>query len=225
MRSATRAFGRWLDERFLRGPFHGAGGRRYARHERPAFERFDERLLAQVADRLATARCVVDVGGGGGELAALAATRAPQATVVLVEPSAELVALAARRGRAPRPVRVVRASAEALPLADACADLAVCESSLRHFGDRDRALAELRRVLAPGGTLLVAELDPLASATRIDHHARAMSGWLWRAAFGPLVVRTAPPKEALVAAARRAGFELRRWCDDPWQPLYILDLG
>jgi SAM-dependent methyltransferase len=49
----------------------------------------------------------------------------------------------------------VQGSMTAMPLDDGCVDLAVCYHVLEHIPDDHRALSELRRVLAPGGTALV----------------------------------------------------------------------
>ena len=214
----------WLDRWLLRRPFEGLSGRRYAALARPAFERFDERVLDQLPASLIEARWMLDVGAGPATFALAAARRYPQLRVLALEPSHELARTAAVAVADLPRVRVVRARAEQLPLADGAIALAVCLSSLRHFADRGRALAELRRVLAPGGTLVIIELDPRASPARIAHHARGLSERALRAVFGALVVRTAPPVEDVIALAERAGFLLRRRHDDPWQPLYLLEL-
>lgn len=79
-------------------------------------------------------------------------------TVIGLEPSPELLHMA--RGRAagaPVPVELLEASAEALPLESASIDTAVTTWTLCTIRDASRALAELRRVLKPGGVLLFVE--------------------------------------------------------------------
>jgi ubiquinone/menaquinone biosynthesis C-methylase UbiE len=216
-----------LDRVLFRRPFEGLAALVYRTRTRPAFEDFDERLLAHLAAPARSAQRLLEVGAGPATFARAAKRRFPHLEVIAVEPSRQLARAAAAAGRQERPaapVAVVRALAEELPLRDASISLAVCVSSIRHVADRRRAFAELRRVLVPGGALIIAELDPAASAARIAHHAdRLGSRWL-RASFGPLVVRTAPPWQAIAAAARRAGFDLVRYAEDPLQPLYLLDL-
>lgn len=75
-----------------------------------------------------------------------------------VDPSAELSALAQQRA-APltQPVKVLPVSGEALPLADAEFDTVVCTWTLCSIPNPYRAVAELRRVLKPGGELLFIE--------------------------------------------------------------------
>jgi len=195
----------WLDRVLYRHPFEGASARRYATAARPAFGDLDDRLLDAMA--LDGARRLLDVGSGPGTFAARAAVRHPGLHILTLEPS-----------HAFRPV--VRARGEALPLADACIDVAICLSSIRHVRDRALVLRELRRVAA---RLVIVELDPAASAERIANHADHIAGALLRHAFGPLIVRTAPPADAIVALARAAGWSLRTQRDDAIQPVYILD--
>jgi len=61
--------------------------------------------------------------------------------------------LRARAGAAHVPVEVVAGTAEELPFADESFDNVVTTLSLCSVGDLDVALAEIRRVLRPGGTL------------------------------------------------------------------------
>jgi ubiquinone/menaquinone biosynthesis C-methylase UbiE len=197
----------WLDRVLYRHPFEGASARRYATAERPAFGDLDDRLLDAMA--LDGARRLLDVGSGPGTFATRAAARHPGLHVISVEPS-----------HAFRPS--VRAVGEALPLANGCIDVAICLSSIRHVRDRPAVLRELRRVAA---RLVIVELDPAAPARRIANHADHLGGAVLRHAFGPLVVRTAPPAEAIARLAREAGWELRARRDDAIQPVYILDLA
>lgn len=56
-----------------------------------------------------------------------------------------------------RPVELREADAEALPFADASFDTVVCTLSLCTVPDLERAVAEMRRVLRPGGRLLLVD--------------------------------------------------------------------
>jgi malonyl-CoA O-methyltransferase len=84
-------------------------------------------------------------------------------------PSAEVIEIVAEDSPAPRfgwwrPVRRLRALGATLPIADAHADLALARFGALALGDFEASLAELRRVLAPGGLLLfaVSAEDPQA---------------------------------------------------------------
>ncbi|WP_287799038.1 class I SAM-dependent methyltransferase [Acidiphilium sp.] len=79
-------------------------------------------------------------------------------SVIGVEPSAELLAMAERQvGRARIPVELLEASAEALPLPSSSIDTAVTTWTLCTIPDAVQALREVRRVLKPGGVLLFVE--------------------------------------------------------------------
>jgi demethylmenaquinone methyltransferase/2-methoxy-6-polyprenyl-1,4-benzoquinol methylase len=59
----------------------------------------------------------------------------------------------------PVPFRAVRGVADALPFADATFDFLSMGFALRHVADLRATFAEYRRVLRPGGTLLVLEIS------------------------------------------------------------------
>lgn len=200
-----------LDRLLYRHAFEGGSARRYARDERPAFGDLDDRLLDALAGELGPERRLLDVGAGPGTFVARARERFPGLVVIAVEPSRDF----ARAG-------MVRAAAEALPLADRSIDVAICLSSIRHVRDRAAALRELRRVVR--GTLVIVELDPDADRRRIAAHADHLRSALLRVAFAPFVVRTAPPAGAIAALAAKAGFRQRALRPDPVQPVYMMEL-
>jgi SAM-dependent methyltransferase len=202
-----------FDRLLYRRPFEGGSARRYACDERPAFGDLDDRLLDGLAPELTGGtRRLLDLGCGPATFARRAAARFAQLTVVAIDPSRDF----ARRG-------VVRAVGEALPLASRSIDVAICLSSIRHVRDRAATLRELRRVVR--GHLTIVELDPAADRRRVATHADRISSPVLRHAFGPLVLRTAPPAAAIVTLARDAGFALRDLRADPIQPVYIMDLA
>ncbi|MEU0395292.1 class I SAM-dependent methyltransferase [Streptomyces sp. NPDC006208] len=95
---------------------------------------------------------VVDVGCGDGSAAATAAPLLAGHRIVGVDWSQD----ALRRAR-PRLGHVVRGELEhgGLPLADGCADAVLFSEVIEHLVDPDRALDELRRILRPGGHLML----------------------------------------------------------------------
>jgi len=200
-----------LDRFLYRRPFEGASAERYERAERPAFGDLDDRVLDGLD--LGGVRRLLDLGSGPGTFAARARARHPELTVVELDPSRRFAATPGR----------VRARGEALPLADRSIDVAICLSSIRHVRDRALTLRELRRVVA--GRLVIVELDPAASVARVAAHADRLGSAILRRAFGPLVVRTAPPARAIAALAIAAGFTQRALRADPIQPVYVLELA
>lgn len=121
--------------------------------ERGEIGRRREELLSGVTGRL----LIVGLGPGHDLEHLPAGVR----EVVAVEPSPAMNALAAARVRVlrERGVRVVFAAAvgEALPLADASVDAVLCAFVLCSVSDPAQTLAEVRRVLRPGGRLLLLE--------------------------------------------------------------------
>ena len=110
-------------------------------------------LHARLTDALAGVRgCVLDAGcGTGGLLAALRPAR-PDLTLVGLEWSAP----ASRRAREKSGAAIARGSVNALPFADASFDAVLAADVLCHGAvDPAAALAELHRVLRPGGKLVV----------------------------------------------------------------------
>jgi ubiquinone/menaquinone biosynthesis C-methylase UbiE len=93
---------------------------------------------------------VLEVGCGWGELAAWIA-RETGAEVAATDLSPRMVELARERG-----VAAELADVQELPFADGTFDVAVAAWMLYHVPDLDRALAELARVLRPGGRLVAA---------------------------------------------------------------------
>jgi ubiquinone/menaquinone biosynthesis C-methylase UbiE len=107
---------------------------------------------------LANARgSVVEIGGGTG--ANLPFYGAAVTSVKMTEPEAPMAKRLERKlaGHRGAPVELVLAPAEKLPFDDHQFDTAVSTLVLCAVGDQQRALAEIRRVLKPGGTLLFAE--------------------------------------------------------------------
>jgi ubiquinone/menaquinone biosynthesis C-methylase UbiE len=114
------------------------------------------RLVADLAE-VGPGDRVVDVGCGPGGFLREAAERG--ARVVGVDPSSQMRRLATWRTPASlrAAIRVADGTAERLPLEDGEATVAWAVASFHHWTDPDAGLAELRRVLRPGGRLLIAE--------------------------------------------------------------------
>ncbi|HUQ01903.1 MAG TPA: class I SAM-dependent methyltransferase [Kofleriaceae bacterium] len=186
--------------------------------ERPGFGDLDGRLCEAWRADLTGARRVLDLGAGPGTVARSLCAHFPGVQVIEIEPSADFTPVASGIVR-------LRARAEALPLATASIDAAVSVSAIRHVADRTRALAELRRVVRPGGVALIVELDPEAPAARVAAHARGVRSWVMGAMFGPFVVATAPRASVIAEAARAGGWRQVRRRDDDVQPLYELRLS
>ncbi|HEX9093276.1 MAG TPA: class I SAM-dependent methyltransferase, partial [Coriobacteriia bacterium] len=121
-------------------------------------DRWDEatidRWAGWLAPHLSERRALLDVGGGTGALAVRLAERLDASATVL-DATPEMVAQLAPHPR----VTAVVGVAEAMPFADGEFDAAVISDAFHHFRDQDGAVAEIARVVRPGGALLVLEFD------------------------------------------------------------------
>jgi len=95
---------------------------------------------------------LLDVGGGSGRAAA--ALTGPDITVV--DASVGILS----RARRVRGLSGLAADAGRLPFRDGSVDAVTVVDAFHHLPDREAALAEAARVLAPGGALVVREFDP-----------------------------------------------------------------
>jgi SAM-dependent methyltransferase len=105
---------------------------------------------------------ILDVACGTGVVARLAAAQVGDSGTVAgldVNPGMLAVARAATPGGAK--IDWYETSAEAMPLADASFDVALCQMGLQFIPDKLKALKEIRRVLAPGGRVLINMPGPI----------------------------------------------------------------
>lgn len=167
-------------------------------------DRLDRQGASEHRDRLAAhlSGTVAEVGCGDGRQFRHYPPEVER--VVAVEPEHHLRELAAAAAAsAPVAVEVTEGRAEQLSLEDRSCDAVVCSLVLCSVGDQDAALAEIARVLRPGGELrfyehVVAENGP----GRVAQRGLDVSG-LW-----PLVGAGCHVSRDTVAAVRRAGFEI-----------------
>ena len=134
---------------------------------------------AELAVRLAgvgNGDAVVDIGCGPGA-AARRACAAGATSVVGIDPAAVMLNVARLTpralGRHRATLRYQRGTAESLPLADGMADVAWSLATVHHWRDLAAGLAEVRRVLRPGGRFLALERHTVAGAVGVASH-----GWI-----------------------------------------------
>lgn len=116
------------------------------------------KLLLPIRERVigAAEGRVLEIGVGSG--LTLPFYRPPVREVLALEPAAKLVAMAQNASRGTiMPVSFLEASAEAIPLGDHSVDTIVTTWTMCSIPHADMALAEIRRVLRPGGKLLFVE--------------------------------------------------------------------
>lgn len=111
---------------------------------------FRERVIGAAEGR------VLEIGVGSGRNLPL--YRAPVREVMALEPAPRLIVMARRASRATSiPISFIEASAEAIPLDQHSVDTIVTTLTLCSIPHADVALADMRRVLRPGGNLLFVE--------------------------------------------------------------------
>ncbi|MEI7036685.1 class I SAM-dependent methyltransferase [Fulvimonas yonginensis] len=146
----------------------------YPAHAHNPVMRAEERaMLALMPSRL-DGLAVLDAGCGSGRYMSHALRRGAT-HVIGIDLSPPMLRRAARELRAAGgcPVPLAQAQLTALPLAGACADLTVCGLVLGHLEALGPALAELRRVTRPGGTILCSDVHPIGTALGWQRDFRA----------------------------------------------------
>jgi demethylmenaquinone methyltransferase/2-methoxy-6-polyprenyl-1,4-benzoquinol methylase len=166
---------------------------------------------------------VLDIAGGTGDLALKFARQVgPKGQVWLTDINAAM--LRAGRDRlfdAGVMTPVAQCDAERLPFRDGVFDVVTVAFGLRNMTHKDVALAEMQRVLAPGGKLLVLEFSrvwaPLAPL--YDAYSFNVLPWLGRRFAGDAdsyrylaeSIRVHPPQQQLAQMMERAGLERVEW--------------
>src|SRR6056297_1875705 len=143
-----------------------------------------EQILPLAEAELAGYERVLDVGCGDGQISRLLA--AAGAMVAGVDPTWNQVRVAAERGGGPV---YARAGATPLPFADSTFDAAVACLVFEHIDDADGAIAEVARVLRPGGRFAFFLNHPLLQSPGsgwIDDHLIDPPEQYWR--IGPYLV-------------------------------------
>lgn len=187
----------------MQPPLYGAEQSRFARYLEGREQRkpdllareYRRELLAGVRGR------VVEVGCGDGRAFELYPPDVE--SVLAVEPDPTARAVAAERAReAAVPIDVVDGTAEALPAADGAFDAAVAVWVLCSVPEPDAALAELHRVLRPGGELRFYEHVRSENAV-FRWFQRTIDALFWTRLLGGCITT-----RDTTAAIREAGFEI-----------------
>lgn len=177
---------------------------RFARMYMSASQRAEQRGATEHRERLLEGLrgTVLELGAGHG----LNFPHYPPAVtqVIAVEPEPMLRAKATEAAaRAAIAVRVIAGVADDLPIDDASVDAAVASLVLCSVPDQDVALAELHRVVRPGGELRFYEhVIPNCQPRRLLLQAVDHSG------LGPRIAGGCHPARDTTAAIERTGFEI-----------------
>jgi demethylmenaquinone methyltransferase / 2-methoxy-6-polyprenyl-1,4-benzoquinol methylase len=161
----------------------------------------------------------LDVATGTGDLAIELARRVgPGGEVIGSDFSEQMLVLARRKAPA---LTFEWGNALELPYADAGFDAATVGFGARNFSDLDRGLAEMARVVRPGGRVVILEITtpqrpPLSTFFRVWFDRIVpllgrLTGESLAYSYLPSSVRRFPGPEGLAAAMARAGLRDIRW--------------
>ena len=128
---------------------------------------YEEQIIPLVGRELEAARGLLDVGCGEGQLARAVKGQNPSVRVVGVDPTPRQIEVAEDRGGG---VDYHVAPADALPFDDASFDAVLACLVFEHIDNLEGAIAEVARVLKPGGTFLFLLNHPLLQTPN--------SGWI-----------------------------------------------
>jgi demethylmenaquinone methyltransferase/2-methoxy-6-polyprenyl-1,4-benzoquinol methylase len=173
------------------------------------------RLWKRAFARMAAPRAgqvIVDLAGGTGDIAALMA--GPDRLVAVCDPSVAMMRAGQQRGR--DALAWIAGAGERLPFATGSVDTLTISFGIRNVTDMPAALAEIRRVLKPGGRFLCLEFSKAWAPIRPFYNAFSftviprLGAWVARApeAYNYLIesIRRFPDQEEMKAIMERAGF-------------------
>jgi ubiquinone/menaquinone biosynthesis C-methylase UbiE len=187
----------------------GGTARWYDRTTRRDMPRFVE-LATRIAAAVPACAAALEIAPGPGFLAIELAKRG--LAVQAVDISETFVEIA--RGNAAVAgvrVRFDVGDAAALPVADASIDFAVCCAAFKNFSRPVQALAEMRRVLRPGGTALLIDMRRDVSAAAVKDYVDGLdvsrlNRWFMLLVFHTVLIRRAYPLDAIRSMAAEAGW-------------------
>jgi ubiquinone/menaquinone biosynthesis C-methylase UbiE len=167
-------------------------------------------LAVRIAAAIPPAAQVLEVAPGPGFLSIELAKRG--LAVQAVDISRTSVEIAGRNAAAEGvDVRFEQGNAAALPLEDASVDFVVCRAAFKNFSEPQKALAEMRRVLRPGGKALLIDMRRDASMAEVKHYVEGLgvsrlNRWFMMFAFRFMLIKRAYPVEDFRRMAVEAGW-------------------
>jgi demethylmenaquinone methyltransferase/2-methoxy-6-polyprenyl-1,4-benzoquinol methylase len=159
----------------------------------------------------------LDLASGTGDILFALALRYPKGRVVGIDLSPQMISRARRRVVSGRALHIVRASMDQLPFDDEGFDVVTGGYALRNAPDLSRVLAEVARVLRPGGHAVFLDFSRSPNRARWQLERRLLR--FWGALWGVLLHRNPevyayiarslagyPDRTSLAAMLSRSGF-------------------
>jgi ubiquinone/menaquinone biosynthesis C-methylase UbiE len=179
---------------------------RTTRKDMPEFKA----LAAQIAALAGPHDSVLEVAPGPGFLSIELARRGLR--VRAIDISKTFVEIATRNAAAEgAAVQFQVGNAAALPVEDASVDFVVCRAAFKNFTEPVKALAEMRRVLRPGGTGLLIDMRRDASVAELKRFVdglgvNLLNRWFMMLTFRGLLMRRAYPLAEIRRMIAEAGW-------------------
>lgn len=185
-------------------------------HLGPVFKRFASLVypqrfrndLASLSRRMERGGHVLDAGGGTGVLSAFLYAQRKDLTFVLLDPAHGML-----RHAPAFAVRTVGV-AESMPFPGHFFEAVMIGDAFHHCDDPDRAAEEMRRVLKPGGVLVVFEIDPEKALGRFIARAERALGEPAHF-FAPGVLSARLAEAGFACTVSRYAWRYAVWCTAP----------
>lgn len=166
-------------------------------------DELEQQLLFELLGSVA-GKTLLDVGCGDGQLASKLSRRG--AAVTGLDAAPMMIAAAHQRSEMENTqLRLVEGLAERLPFSDGSFDCALAVTTLCFIRDAERAIAEIARVLKPGGHLVIGELGRWS----LWAAHRRVRGWLGDSTWRAATFRTGRELRGLIQAAGLQVVEIR----------------
>jgi ubiquinone/menaquinone biosynthesis C-methylase UbiE len=169
-------------------------------------------LAARIAAYVPPAASVLEIAPGPGFLSIELARRG--LNVQAFDISKTFVEIARRNAQTDgvdSNIQFKQGNASALPIPDACVDFTVCRAAFKNFSEPVKALAEMHRVLRPGGTALLIDMRRDVSVAQLRRYVDGLDlSWLNRKfmmlVFRSTLIKRAYPLEEIRRMALEAGW-------------------
>jgi ubiquinone/menaquinone biosynthesis C-methylase UbiE len=187
----------------------GGIARWYDRTTRKDMAEFRQ-LAAHIAAMMPAGGSVLEVAPGPGFISIELAKRGLQ--VRAVDISKTFVEIARKNAAAEGvKVRFQLGNAAALPVEDASVDFVVCRAAFKNFTEPIKAMAEMRRVLRPGGTAMLMDMRRDVDLNEIRRYVNSLgvsriNRWMMMLTFRGMLIKRAYPLEEIRRMALEAGW-------------------
>ena len=167
-------------------------------------------LAARIAAMVPAGGSLLEVAPGPGFLSIELAKRGLQ--VRAVDISKTFVEIARRNATAEGvTVRFQLGNASALPIDDESVDFVACRAAFKNFTEPVKALAEMRRVLRPGGHAMLIDMRRDVSVRELQRYVNGLgvsrlNRWFMMLSFRGMLIKRAYPIEEIRRMAVEAGW-------------------